>query len=132
MRPAGDSEVDPECQAWAFHLGFGLDGTIDKGEYDRAVERYTVEAEAATAELAGLKEADTTPILPELATGLRDASSWQGVLTGSDITAQRDVLALLVEQVLPERIGRGQYRAAIRWTPLGQALRRLTGATSAA
>ena len=106
-----------------------LDGTIDKAAYDRAVERYTAEAEAATAELASLKEADTAPVLPDLATVLRDASSWQEILAGSDIAAQRDVLALLIEQVVPERVGRGQYEPMITWTPLGAALRQLTEAS---
>ena len=108
-----------------------LDGAIDKAAYDRAVERYSAEAEAATAELASLREADTAPILPELATVLRDAGTWQEILTGSEITKQRDVLALLIGRVVPERVGRGQYRAAITWTPFGQALRRLTEGTSA-
>ena len=108
-----------------------LDRTIDKATYDRAVERYTAEAEAATAELAGLKEADPAPVLPELATVLRDASSWQEILTGSDITAQREVLALLIERVVPLRVGRGAYEARIDLTPLGRALGQL-GNTSTA
>jgi len=109
-----------------------LDGTIDKAAYDRAVERYTAEADAATAELAGLKEPNATPVLPALETVLRDARSWREILTGSDITAQRGVLALLTDRVVPERVGRGQYRAVITWTPLGVALRQLAEATSAA
>jgi hypothetical protein len=109
-----------------------LDGAIDKAAYDRAVERYTAEAEAATAELANLNEADTAPVLPDLATILRDARSWKEILTGSDVAAQRDVLALLIERVVPERISRGQYRAVITWTPLGRALERLKEDSTAA
>ena len=109
-----------------------LDGTIDKTAYDRAVERYTAEAEAATAELASLKETDTALALPEFATLLRDAGSWREILTGSEITAQRDMLALLIERVVPKRISRGEYQAQIHWTPLGAVLGQLKEDTTAA
>jgi hypothetical protein len=42
------------------------------------------------------------------------------------------VLALLIERVVPERVGRGRYRATITWTSLGDALRQLTDATATA
>jgi site-specific DNA recombinase len=109
-----------------------LDGTIDKAAYDRAVERYTAEAAAATAELASHKESSTATVLPELGTVLAQSRSWHEILAGADIGAQRNVLALLIERVVPERVGRGRYRATISWTPLGEALRQLTDATSAA
>ena len=109
-----------------------LDGTIDKAAYDRAVERYTTEAEAATAELAALKEPNITPVLPPLETVLRDAHSWQEILTGSERAAQREILALLIEKVVPERISGGRYQATIIWTPLGSALGKVTEATSTA
>jgi hypothetical protein len=95
-------------------------------------ERDAAEADAATAELASLRKPDTAPVLPDLETVLRDASSWQEILSGSDIAAQRDVLALLIGRVVPERVGRGQYRAVITRTPLGVALGQLTEATAAA
>ena len=70
-------------------------------------------------------------MLPPLDTVLHDASGWQEIVAGSDITAQRDILALLIERIVPERVGRAQYRSAITWTPLGSALRQLTDATAA-
>jgi hypothetical protein len=109
-----------------------LDGAIDKAAYDRAVERYTADADAATAELASLRKPDTAPVLPDLETVLRDADSWQQILTGADLAAQRNVLAMLIERVVPERIGRGRYQTTVIWTPLGSALSRLTEATGAA
>ena len=47
-------------------------------------------------------------------------------------SAQRAILADLVTKVIPVRVGHGRYRAWIRWTPLGQALRRLADAVTAA
>ena len=78
------------------------------------------------------REPDTAPVLPELETVLRDANSWREVLTGADIAARRDVLALLVERVTPTRVGRGTYEAQIIWTSLGQALRQLNADVAAA
>jgi hypothetical protein len=40
-----------------------------------------------------------------------------------EVAAQREVLAALIERVVPVRVGRGKYGAAIAWTPLGEALR---------
>jgi hypothetical protein len=44
------------------------------------------------------------------------------VMRGGDIAAQREVLATLIEQVVPVRIGRGVYGVEIVWAPLGEAL----------
>jgi hypothetical protein len=40
-----------------------------------------------------------------------------------DVAARREVLAALIERVVPERVGRGRYRVEVRWTPLGEGLR---------
>jgi hypothetical protein len=50
------------------------------------------------------------------------------VLQGAEVEPQRDVLALLVERVVPIRERHGVYRVEIRWTPLGDALRTMTAA----
>ena len=65
------------------------------------------------------------PSLPPLANVLRNAGGWGEILAGADIEAQRNVLADLVERVIPERVGYGKYEARIEWTPLGKALRQL-------
>jgi hypothetical protein len=39
--------------------------------------------------------------------------------------ARREVLAELVERVVPVRLAPGRYRVEITWTPLGAALRAL-------
>ena len=40
-----------------------------------------------------------------------------------DVAAQREVLAVLMERVVPMRTGRGTYDVEIAWTPLGAGLR---------
>ncbi len=45
------------------------------------------------------------------------------VLHGADVAALREVLAILVDQIVPVRERPGIYRVEITWTPLGEALR---------
>jgi hypothetical protein len=47
-----------------------------------------------------------------------------------EIAAQREVLAALIERVVPVRIGRGQYDVEVAWTPLAEALRAAVLATN--
>jgi len=64
------------------------------------------------------------PELPELANVLREVTTWADTLRGADVSAERAVLAVLLDRVVPERISRGRYRTGIDWTDLGGALRR--------
>jgi hypothetical protein len=48
------------------------------------------------------------------------------ILQGSEIEAQREVLAVLVDRIIPIRKRPGVYRVEITWTPLGVALRATT------
>jgi hypothetical protein len=66
-----------------------------------------------------------TPVLtlPPLGTVLAAANGWEAALEKGDVAAQREVLALLVERVEPERIAHGKYSANVTWTPLCEALR---------
>jgi hypothetical protein len=48
--------------------------------------------------------------------------SWGKALAAADIPAQREVLAELIQQVVPIRIRRGHYRIQITWMPAGEAL----------
>ena len=61
------------------------------------------------------------PDWPE--TGLTAAKGWGAAIREGDIAAQRDVLAALIERVVPVRVGRGTYALEIVWTPLGEGLR---------
>jgi hypothetical protein len=109
-----------------------VDGTIDRSEYNIAVGRYTVEIEAAERELAEMHDAATPAVLPSWDVVLRDLHDWQAALAGLDVAARRDVLGVLIERVVPERVGRGQYAVKIEWTPLGKALRQLRESMAAA
>jgi hypothetical protein len=42
-----------------------------------------------------------------------------------DVPAQREILAVLIERVVPVRLGRGRYSATVTWTATGRALRQL-------
>ena len=55
------------------------------------------------------------------------AGSWLTVMQGADIAAQRDVLAVLVDRIVPVREQPGVYRIEITWTPLGEGLRGAAG-----
>ncbi len=66
------------------------------------------------------------PSLPPLDTVLAQVGGWSAALDGSGVQARRDVLALIVDTVTPERMIRGRYQARITWTLLGEALRRAT------
>jgi site-specific DNA recombinase len=109
-----------------------VDRAIDRETYSRKVEREQAEIEAVQHELAEMRAIATPPVLPSFETVLRDTGSWKEIMTGPDIAAQRDVLALLINGVVPERISRGQYRTTITWTPVGTALRQMSDVTAAA
>jgi hypothetical protein len=66
-----------------------------------------------------------TPTLPPLADVLRAAGGWATALAGADVPTRREVLAELIERVVPVRLAPGRYRVEITWTPLGEALRAL-------
>jgi hypothetical protein len=60
--------------------------------------------------------------LPPLETVLAAAEGWGAAMRGGDIAAQREVLAAVIERVVPTRVGRGTYTVEIVWTPLGEGL----------
>jgi hypothetical protein len=104
-----------------------LDGKLEEDDYRRAREQETAKIEACERELTAMGEATDRrrPSLPPLTDVLRDAGDWGEILAGTDIEAQRNILADLIERVVPERVGYGKYEVHIGWTPLGRALRRL-------
>jgi hypothetical protein len=106
------------------------DGDIDKAGYELLRDKAQADLEAAAAALGPLKIVEPRITLPPLETVLVAAESWGAVMRDGDIAAQREVLAALIERVVPLRIGRGQYEVEVSWTPLGEGLRAVCAATS--
>ena len=48
------------------------------------------------------------------------------------LAAKREVLGLLIDRIVPARIGYGKYDVQITWTPLGESVRKLAEAVAAA
>ncbi len=103
-----------------------VDGNVDKAAYDALVAKAREEISAAENELAALQptRAKAPDSLPPLESVIAAAGSWVTVMQGADAEAQREVLAVLVDHMVPVRERPGAYRVDITWTPLGEALRR--------
>ncbi len=98
------------------------DGDLDRPGYELLRDKARADLEAVEAELGQLGARTLEPTLPPLETVLSAAGGWALALQAGDVAAQREVLATLVERVIPMRVRRGEYAAEIVWTPLGQAL----------
>jgi hypothetical protein len=99
------------------------DGDIDKPGYELLRDKARVDLDAASEALSQLQVAEPSVVLPPLETVLAAAEGWGAAMRGGDIAAQREVLAALIERVVPVRTGRGTYDVEIAWTPLGVGLR---------
>jgi hypothetical protein len=101
-----------------------VDGSVDREAYDALVAKAREELAAAESDLALIRR-DTTvaPVLPPLETVLQIVGGWTTALISADVFEQRDVLSVLVERVIPHRVGTGRYEVDIQWTPLGALLR---------
>jgi site-specific DNA recombinase len=102
-----------------------VDHTLDREGYEalRDLERPILES--AEAELIRLRTMSVVPSLPPLADVFDQAGTWQRVMEDtSDVVALRAVLAAVIENVTPVRVGYGKYRVDIVWTPLAEAIRR--------
>ena len=99
------------------------DGDIDKPGYELLRDKARVDLDAATEELSRLQVVEPSVMLPPLETVLAAAEGWGAAMRDGDIAAQREVLAALIERVVPVRIGRGKYGVEVSWTPLGEGLR---------
>ena len=110
------------------------DGDIDKEGYELLRDKARADLEAAEGELARVQSsAEPARVLPPLDVALRDLGGWADALAHSSVPAQRDVLEMLIDRVIPTRVGRGEYQTEIVWTPEAQALRELVAiATQAA
>lgn len=108
------------------------DGQIAKAGYDALCAKASEESDAAQIQLARLHSTRPKPALPPLDAVLKAARTWATCFSSAETTAHRDVLATLVDRVVPVRIGFGRYRVDITWTTLGAALQQTIGALSAA
>src|SRR5215218_6039245 len=94
------------------------DGDIDKPGYELLRDKARVDLDAATEELTRLEVVEPRVELPSLEMVLAAAEGWGGAMRDGDIAAQREVLAALIDRVVPVRVGRGQYSVKVFWTPL--------------
>jgi site-specific DNA recombinase len=103
-----------------------VDGSVDKPAYDALVAKARDEASAAEKEIADLQptKSRAQSTLPPLESVIAAAGNWVTVLQGAHIEAQREVLAVLVDRIVPVRERPGVYRLDICFTALGDALRR--------
>jgi hypothetical protein len=106
------------------------DGDIDKPGYELLRDKAKVDLDAATEVLSRLQVAEPSVTLPPLETVLAAAEGWGAAMRDGDIAAQRGVLAILIERVVPVRTGRGQYDVEVAWTPLAEAIRAAVFATN--
>ena len=73
------------------------------------------------------RSVEAPPRLPALEVVLRELGGWSEALRAMDVPAQREVLRVLVERVVPVRLSRGKHNATVALTATGTALRHLTG-----
>ncbi len=104
-----------------------LDNDIDKEMYRRVADRAQAELEDIAAELARLRGTSQKPSLPPLELVLGQIGGWAAALRGTDVGEQREALRVLVQRVVPIRLGFAKYRVEIAWTPVGEALLRAVG-----
>ena len=108
------------------------DGEIDKDGYELLRDKARADLDAATAEMERLGQPAPALVLPSLEALLQADGGWATMLGSGEMAAQRDVLATLVDRVVPVRGKRGQYQATITWTPLGESLRTMVAAPAEA
>jgi hypothetical protein len=99
------------------------DGDIDKPGYELLRDKARVDLDAATEALSQLQKIEPSVTLPPLETVLTAAEGWGAAMREGDVAAQREVLAAVIERVVPVRLGRGQYGVEVFWTPFGEGLR---------
>jgi hypothetical protein len=108
-----------------------VDGAIDKAEYDDKCRRERAELDVAQAELARLRAYRPPSPLPPLDEVLGEIGGWANVIAAMDVAAQRNVVAMLIERIVPVRVARGKYEPKIQWTAIGDGFDRLVTALRA-
>jgi DNA invertase Pin-like site-specific DNA recombinase len=123
------SQLEREAERYRYRLGEGarmlVDGVLDRAGYERLREAQEANLESAESELERLETARPKRTLPPLEEVVASAGGWAEALRSGEVKEQREVLSLLVDRVVPVRLGGGQYDVEITWTPLGSALARL-------
>lgn len=101
-----------------------VDDEIDKTAYGELCRQEPADLAAAERELARLQALAPPPArdLPDLEAALAPLGGWAAALRVADVVAQRETLRVLIEYIIPIRLGRGHYEAQIAWTPLGEQL----------
>lgn len=101
-----------------------LDGDMTGAEYQAAKARAETEISVARDELAQLAPTSVEPEpFPPLVEMLEATDGWTGALAQSSTAARRAVVARLVANVTPVRVGHGRFSADVQWTVIGQAIR---------
>ena len=99
------------------------DGDIDKVGYELLRDKARADLDTASEAFSRLEVVEPMITLPPLDTVLVEAKGWGTAMRDGDIATQREVLAALIEGVVPTRTGRGMHDVEIEWTPLGHGLR---------
>lgn len=104
-----------------------MDGILDRAGYERLRDAEQANLDAIETELARLQR-QVQPVVefPPIEKVIEMAGGLSDTLRSADVPGQREVLAVLIERVVPIRLGRAKYTADITWTPFGDALHRLT------
>ena len=97
-----------------------VDGSLDKDGYQAVKVQAESDLERAEQEAERLRGAKTAPALPDADAALAMLDDLATAWRDGTIEARREVLAALVERIVPERVGRGQYRVEIEWTEIGR------------
>lgn len=98
-----------------------VDGVIEADAYKLLAQAEQARIEQAQRLLRAPEVRALTAALPSLDEVLSELGDWETALAGPT-SAQRPVLAALIETVVPVVIRRGQYKVTFTRTPVGQAL----------
>lgn len=114
-------------ERWAEAALRFTDGTVTRAHYRRIRDGALHELDQAE-NLGGPPSGDEqSNDIGDWARVTGFVSNYVRTLQEDDLQAKRAALRLLIEQVVPERIGWGKYGAAIQWTRLATAVRSCSG-----
>jgi hypothetical protein len=108
-----------------------VDGDLDRTGYELLRDETCAEAQATERELATLRAQAAPEKVPPLEAVLAKIGDWTATLGGPNLEEQRGVLAELVATVTPERVSQSVYKARVKWTATGQAIRAMAAGAEA-
>lgn len=103
-------------------LALLADRVIDREKYRAFDDREQADIDAARRELAELQSVEAPSVLPSFDDVVRAAGNWLATIRDAGIQERRDVLAVFVQTVTPQRIGTGRYTVDVKWSDIGDAL----------